>query len=175
MKVLYKNKTKYTKEIYSKFLEFHQNKYGKSYYLYTIVLIILLIFCIIVQSQSKNYLLAILTCAILIGFFVWRSFHPIRTIEKELKSKKIQKEQEFIFKFYDKYFKVYSQKIDNKIYYWQLKKVFETSHFFYLYIDKTHAFLISKQGFDIGTSEQFTKFIHKKCIFKFHESKEDKI
>ena len=99
MKLLFKNKTKYTKQIYKKFLEFHQEKYGATYMGYTILLIILLIFCVIVQIQSNNYLLSILTTCILIGFIFWRLYNPIKTVQKEIKSEKIENEQEFIFKF----------------------------------------------------------------------------
>lgn len=167
MKVLFKNKTKYSKEIYKEFLEFHQEKYGASYYLHTIIIIIALLFCIVLQFKYKNYMLSLLTLTILLAFLAWRFYNPIKTVQKELKSKKIEKEQEFIFKFFEKQFSIYSQKLNRRIYYWQLRKVFETEEFFYLYIDKTHAFLLDKQRFEIGTSEEFREFIHRKCRFKF--------
>lgn len=167
MKVLFKNKTKYSKGIYKEFLEFHQEKYGTSYIFATIIPIILLIFCIVVQIKSKSFLLAILTTIIAIIFAMWRIYNPIKTIRNEVQSKKIENEQEFIFKFYEKYFNIYSQKLNSKIYYWQLHKIFETEEFFYLYIDKTHAFLLSKEGFEVGTSQDFADFINRKCIFKF--------
>ena len=44
MKVLYKNKTKYTKETYAKYLQFHQNKFGTKYRFITILIIVLLFF-----------------------------------------------------------------------------------------------------------------------------------
>lgn len=44
MKVLYKNKTKYTKETYAKYLQFHQNKFGTKYRFITILIIVLLCF-----------------------------------------------------------------------------------------------------------------------------------
>ena len=61
------------------------------------------------------------------------------------------------------------EKINSKIIYWKLYKIFENEDYFYLYLDKTHAFLLSKQGFDIGTPEEFREFIKKKCIFKFRK------
>ena len=167
MKVLFKNKTKYNKEIYKEFLEFHQEKYGASYIFATVVPIILLIFCVIVQIQSRNFYLAILTTIIAILFAGWRFYDPIKTVKKEVQSKKIENEQEFIFKFYKKNFDIYSKKINSKIRYWQLHKIFETEEFFYLYKDKTHAFLLSKQGFEVGTSDEFAEFINRKCRFKF--------
>lgn len=167
MKVLFKNKTQYNKEIYKEFLEFHQEKYGTSYIFSTIVPTLLLIFCIIVQLQSRNFYLAILTTIIAILFAGWHFYDPIKTVKKEVQSKKIENEQEFIFKFYEKHFNIYSQKINSKIHYWQLHKIFETEEFFYLYIDKTHAFLLSKKGFEMGNSDEFAEFINRKCRFKF--------
>ena len=85
LKILFKNKTRYTKQIYKEFLEFHQEKYGATYMGYTVLLIILFIFCIILQIQSRNYLLSILTLCILIGFVFWRLYNPIKTVQKEKK------------------------------------------------------------------------------------------
>ena len=84
-----------------------------------------------------------------------------------MKSKKIEKEQEFIFKFFDKKFYIYSKKLNRYVYYWQIRKVFETEEFFYLYIDKTHAFLLDKKGFEIGNIQDFSKFMKQKCKFRF--------
>ena len=105
MEILFKNKTKYTKEIYKEFLEFHGEKYGTQYYLYTIAFIVAFIFCIVLQLKTANYLIALITTLILIGFILWRFYHPIKTIQKEVKSKKIEEEQEFTFEFYEKYLK----------------------------------------------------------------------
>ena len=55
----------------------------------------------------------------------------------------------------------------SKVRYFKLYKIFETTDFFYLYIDKEHAFLIDKNGFTFGSAEEFSKFIHKKCLFKY--------
>ncbi len=167
MKVLFKNKTKYNKEIYRKFLEFHEEKYGKFYYIYTAIITIALLFCMIAQLMSQNYIIFFLTLAILIAFLAWRFYHPIEVVKNEIQSPKIEKEQEFIFKFFEKYFSIYSKKVNRQIKYWKLKKIFETNEFFYLYIDKTHAFLLDKNKFEIGTSEAFRKFISQKCKFRF--------
>ena len=167
MKILFKNKTRYTKQIYKEFLEFHQEKYGATYMGYTVLLIILFIFCIILQIQSRNYLLSILTLCILIGFVFWRLYNPIKTVQKEIQSEKIENQQEFIFKFYERKFIIYGKKMKSEIKYWKLYKIFETDDYFYLYIDKDHAFLLSKNGFEIGTPNSFREFIKRKCRFKF--------
>ncbi len=167
MKVLFKNKTKYSKEAYDEFLEFHQEKYGFSYYTYTFAIAVALLFCFVMQIQSKNYFISILTFVILVLFLLWRFYNPIQTVKQEKQSKKIENEQEFIFKFFEKKFLIYSQKLNRQVFYWQLHKVFETEEYFYLYIDKTHAFLLDKQSFEVGTPEGFSKFIREKCKFKF--------
>ena len=69
MKVLFKNKTKYSKEIYEEFLGFHQEKYGTRYYAYTALIAIALLFCIVLQIQSKHYWIALLTIFILAYFY----------------------------------------------------------------------------------------------------------
>lgn len=167
MKVLFKNKTKYTRQMYKEFLEFHQEKYGATYIGYTVLCIILFVFCIIVQIQSQNFLLSILTILILIGFVCWRFYNPIKTVKKEIQSEVIENEQEFLFKFYEKKFIIYGRKMKSEMNYWKLYKIFETDDYFYLYIDKTHAFLLSKNGFEYGTPEEFADFMRKKCLFKF--------
>ena len=170
MEILFKNKTKYTKEIYKEFLEFHGEKYGTQYYLYTIAFIVAFIFCIVMQLKTANYLIALITTLILIGFILWRFYHPIKTIQKEVKSKKIEEKQEFTFEFYEKYFSISGKDINIKLYYWQLKRVFDAKDNFYLYLDKTHAFLLNKLGFEIGTQEEFKRFISKKCLFRFKQA-----
>ncbi len=167
MKVLFKNKTKYSKEIYEEFLGFHQEKYGTRYYAYTALIAIALLFGIILQMQSKHYWIALLTIFILALFLVWRIYNPTKIIQKEMKSKKIEKEQEFIFKFFNKKFYIYSKKLNRYVYYWQIRKVFETEEFFYLYLDKTHALLLDKKGFEIGNNQDFSKFMKQKCKFRF--------
>ena len=51
--------------------------------------------------------------------------------------------------------------------YYKLKKVFETKKYFYLYIDKRHAFILDKNGFKKGDITTFSDFIKKKCLFKY--------
>lgn len=169
LKVLFKNKTKYDEKIYKIFLQFHQKIYGFRYKLYTVSIIALLLFMIASQISFHKYDLAILFLFITTGFFLWRFLHPISEISKEFNSHKIQKKEEFTFTFYDKYLKVLEEE-NLKYYivkYRELYKVFETQNFIYIYVDKTHAFLLDKDCFSIGNSKDFSEFIHKKCRFKY--------
>lgn len=171
MKILFKNTTKYTKAIYKEFVEFHNKKYNFKYTLFNIFIIALLLFFVICQISYKYYVLAIISCIIFTAFCLYRYFHPISVVVKELNGKTIKEEKSFTFKFYDKYFKVESGMELNLVKYYKLRRCFETKDFFYLYIDKTHAFLINKENFSIGNSNDFSKFIREKCFLKFKKIK----
>lgn len=171
MKVLFKNHTQYTHEVYNDFLNFHSDKYHFRYQLYTFVVCLAFIFCLALQAYYRHYAVALLFGIGLIAFLLWRIIHPVQEVKKEMESEKIQKEEKFTFRFFNKHIEVSNRKEYSKISYWKIKKVFETSQYFYLYIDKTHSFLLQKSGFCIGSSEEFTKFIRHKCIFRYHLQK----
>lgn len=69
LKILFKNETKYNKEIYENFLNFHNKKFHFKYTLYTAAIIMLLIFCLSLQVKYHNYTLAILFGIFLSAFF----------------------------------------------------------------------------------------------------------
>ena len=165
MEPIYKNTTKYTKEIYMKFIEFHNQKYGKKYQIYTIIFILLLIYCIIINIQYKNIEATIIFSIILALLIYYRYFSQITIIKKELKSKKIEKEDTFYFYFYEKYFKIREKSDTYKVKYKQLYKIHETDEFFYLYIDRTHSYILKKDSFTKGNPEEFYKFIKSKKFF----------
>ena len=166
MKILFKNKTKYTKEIYEKYLQFHQNKFGNKYTFITIVTILLLCFCIITNLKYSNYFTGFLLLIILSIFCFYRFFYPTKKVEKELKTDKFKNEKEFTFTFYEKFFVISDKKNSEKIKYWKLHRVYETEDFFYLYINKDHAFLLDKTTFTKGNTSEFLKFLKKKIWYK---------
>lgn len=170
MNILFKNRTKYTKEIYDTFLEFHRKKYHFSYLAYNVIIIALILFCLTVQVKYHNFTIAILFCCILTGFILWRYLHPTSEVSKEYQSDKIQKEQIFTFKFYKNFFTCENTKEIQKVQYYRLYRIFETDDFFYLYIDRTHSFLVSKTSFNLGKASDFSSFIHKKCFFRYRNS-----
>ena len=165
--ILFKNVTKYTTKNYDQFIEFHNKKYNFSNNFYTIIMTILLIYCIILNIKQKSIPLILLFVALLIGFLLWKIYFPMKRYQKTQKNLANFKETGFIFSFYDLYFLV-----DKKpIYYFKLYRVFETKDYFYLYINPDYAMLVSKKGFEIGTAEEFNKFIKKKCLFKYRKQK----
>ena len=78
MKILFKNETKYNKEIYENFLNFHNKKFHFKYTLYTAAIIMLLIFCLSLQVKYHNYTLAILFEIFLSAFFENATFFSFK-------------------------------------------------------------------------------------------------
>lgn len=163
MKPLFKNVTKYNSKNYEQFIKFHGEKFNFSYNLYTIVMSILLIYCIILNIMQKNIPFVLLFLALLILIFLFRMYLPMKRYQKTKKQYSKNKETSISFIFYKFYFTVGKKTFP----YMRLYKVFETKDYFYLYIDDENAVLVSKNGFRVGTAEEFSKFIKKKCFFKY--------
>lgn len=165
--LLFKNTTQYSKKVYDQFTRFHNEKFSLSYHLFTIFILILLIYCLIMTIKNKIAFLAILFTLVLIGFVGYRVFNPMFFYKKEVNKKAIAKEKIFRFYFYDKYFKIRDNLNYDKVHYFRLYKVFETKNFFYLYFDKKYSFIVDKTGFTQGTAEEFSKFIKNKMWLKY--------
>lgn len=127
----------------------------------------LILFFIMLYVKNHYYGLAVIFCACLTSFILYRYFHPIEEVSKEYHSNKITKEQTFTFSFYSKYFKIYTKKEYSIIHYRELYKIFETENFFYLYLDHRHSLLLDKAGFKKGTSIEFREFIKNTYPFKY--------
>ena len=173
MKLLFKNTTTYSKHIYDDFLKFHTKKFSFKYHLFSLVVSMLILFLIMLYVQNHYYGLAVIFCACLTSFILYRYFHPIEEVNKDYHSDKITKEQSFTFSFYNNYFKVFTKREYSVIYYRELYKIFETDTFFYLYLDNRHSLLLDKSGFKKGTPLTFRDFIKKKCPFKYKLDKVD--
>lgn len=166
MKPLFENTTKYTINNYQKFLQFHKNKFSFSYNAYTIIMVILLLYCIILNIIERKIWLFLFFILLLTAFLWLRIIYPLSKYKKSYNAIKNAKgkEQTFTFNFYNHFFTL------NKVrfYYFKLFKVYETKDYFYLYVNDDNAALVSKQGFKNGkTSEEFTEFIKKKCMLKY--------
>ena len=173
MEILFKNTTKYGTENYQEFLQFHSKMFGLKYDLLSIVTILLLLFFTIVQIYLRHFLfIMVILCGILC-FFIWRYIYPAIKVSKTYNGETVQSDTKsiFTFTFYKKYFTIYDNNNTSEIKYYKLYKVFETPTFFYLYIDHSRSLLLDKKNFSIGTSDDFSKFIRKKCWNKFQNSK----
>lgn len=163
MKPLFKNITKYNSKNYEQFIKFHGEKFNFSYNIYTIVMSVLLIYCIILNIIQKNIPFILLFLAMLILIFLFRMYFPMKRYQKTKKQFSKNKETSISFSFYKFYFSVGKKTFP----YMRLFKVFETKDYFYLYIDDENAVLVSKNGFKLGTAEEFSEFIKKKCFLKY--------
>lgn len=166
IKKLFINKTTYTPEVYSNFLEFHNKTYNFSYILYTVFWTILLLFCIILAFGSSLRLQGVIISGILVCFIIYRIVRPKLIVNNELKSDKFSENNINTFTFYDKEFHISNKNGSFNYKYILIRKVFETSDYFYLYVSKENAFLVDKNTFSLGNSEDFGKFIKSKCRYK---------
>ena len=171
MEILFQNKTTYNKELYLKFNEFHIEKFGLKYELEMLLFILMFIYCIILNLKNRSIYLSLLLIITLIIYILWKVFKPIFIYKNELKSRKIIKNHTFTYDFYKYFFKITYKKKTITIFYFKLKKLYETNENYYLYIDKNHAFLLDKNNFTIGNSKSFTEFINKKCLFRLRKIK----
>lgn len=165
MELLFKNVTTYNSENYDKFVEFHGKKFAFSYNAYNIIMLSLLLYCIILNIVKKNLALFLLFVALFALIILFRIYLPIKRHENTKDNFEDEKETNYTFSFYKKYFSIDKE----YIYYFQLYRIYETADYFYLYIDDENAVLVSKSGFEQGTSEEFSKFIKKKGLLKYHK------
>lgn len=166
-KMLFKCHTKYSKNNYNKFIHFHNNKFGLFYDVYTLLFLLLFIYCLVLGIKAKQLYTILIFSFLIIAFLSYRIFSPLFEYKKSTKSKTISKSQDIAFYFYEKNFKVREKNNFAKVRYWRLHKVYETDNFFYLYLTKKYAFLVDKKGFTQGSPEEFSKFIRNKLKFKY--------
>ena len=169
MKEIFKNETRYSKKEYNLFLKTHEKEFGISEDIFTILGIIFFICFIIFTFIKHVYLTCIFVVILFIAFIVYRIIQPYAVVRKEFKSKKIKNEYKNIYYFYKHSFIIKSREGKAKIYYIKINKVLENNTHFYIYLTKKNAFVISKKGFIKGTSEEFSKFIKKKALFKYKD------
>lgn len=166
MEIRFQNTTTYNLSEYKKFVEFHAKKYGFKYHLYTLFVMMLLIFCMVLQFCYGNITLGILFVFALVIFIFYRLLHPLFFTKKEATSKKIQKQMTNTYTFYDDFVTISNGNDNVKLKYRQFYKVFEESDRFYLYLNKNHSYILLKNNFSIGKQEDFYTFIKKKLWIK---------
>ena len=163
MKLLFKNITIYNSKNYNQFIKFHGDKFNFSYNAYTLVILILILYCIVLNIIQKSLFLALLFLFMFAFIVVFRIYLPGKRYQKTKKKFAENKQSKITIDFYKFHFK-----IKQKIYpYLKLYKIFETKDYFYLYLDEENAILVDKRGFKLGTSIEFADFIKKKCLFKY--------
>ena len=163
------NITRCTPDLYDKFLTFHNKKYRIRDILSILSISSAIVYMIIFNIMYQSYIIAILITIIFILYFISRKNYKKKTVKREFKSPKIENKEEIKFRFYNNCFIVKNKKKEQKIKYYKLYRVNNDQENFYLYTDKTHAMILSKSGFIKGTTEDFKKFISKKCRFKYSD------
>ena len=164
MKVLFKNKTTYTKQVYIEYHEFHNKKFGKKQIIYTVVISILLLFCIVLNLIYSKIPIALIFVLILIGFVWYRIYYPKKQVLNQMKE---HSNKEYTFTFYNSYMTIENEKEKYKYNYWKLHRLCQNRKYFYLYVDNCHAFILQKNMFTTGNVKDFNKFIRKKTLFSF--------
>lgn len=170
-KVLFKNETEYSPEVYENFLRFHEKKYGQKQRFKMIIFIILIMYGMIINIKYKNIVAAIVFLIASIIYIVYKTVYQNKMVEKEFKSDKIVKHQIYTFIFYHNCFKIKCQnEIEDIKYYINIHRINENKRYIYIYMDETHSYLLDKQGFIQGNIEEFKKFMKKKCFYKYSYS-----
>ena len=165
MKLLFKNTTEYTKENYNEFIKFHQEKFGIKTLIKFGIFILCILYIFVINLLNLNWrLLLILILAGVCAYIIYKI--RINTEVKERKNN-IRTKRKFTFYFYEGFIKVKSGKKSQRIMYMELYKIFQTDEHFFLYTDEDHSLILSKEGFEIGTPNEFEIFIKKKCPFKY--------
>lgn len=167
MKPLFKNITIYNSKNYNQFIKFHGDKFNFSYNMYTLTMLSLMLYCVILNIIQKNLFLMLLFLAMMFFTVLFRMYLPGKRYQKTKRKFAEKKQTSVTINFFKFHFK-----IEDKVYpYLKLYKVFETPDYFYLYVDEENAVLVNKNGFKIGTAEEFTDFIKKKCLLKYSKQK----
>ena len=169
MKILFKNKTQYTKENFNNFLEFHKNRYGIKMLIKLAILLICITYILIVNFLNQNWKIILTTIILILLIYILNQFRFKEQVDKN--KKVIKSKKEFIFYFYEKYIKIKCGRKFERLIYWKIYKVYETEEYFFLYTDKDHSLILNRNGFEVGTPEEFSKFIKKKCLLKYKKEK----
>ena len=172
LKEIFKNKTKCTKTEYKKFIKEHNKQYGLREDISFIITLIFLLFFIFFTLFHKVFYLSILMFLVMVIYIYFSIIKANNDVKKDLNSKKIKNEYINTYIFYKLFFTISNKEKKSRFFYWEIRKVFENDTHFYIYITNKKAFLISKQGFVKGTSEEFEKFIKKRTFLKYKKSVE---
>lgn len=149
MEIRFQNTTAYNLEEYKKFVEFHAKKYNMTYHAYTLFIMFLLIFCMVLQFRYGKVLLGIGFIVVLVSFLFYRVLHPLFLTKKEATSKKVQKRMKNTYTFYDDFATISNGKDHVKLTYFKFYKIFEEKDRFYLYLDKNHSYILLKDNFTV--------------------------
>lgn len=171
MEILFENKTAYTKDLYDTYIKFHSRKYGVQeliVYAFFAFLLIMLIIRSIMDFKWKA--IAIWGAVGVVIYFCRKRIFKNREQYKKIA---IRKTEKAVYKFYNRYFEATYQGVTTKMSYFKIKRVFELSDRYYLYLDKSHACVMLKDAFTKGEEKDFREFLDTKGLFKIKKVKKD--
>lgn len=169
MESLFENITEYSKDLYDKYIKFHSRKYGVQELIFYIFALVLLVILTIRGVQTLKWKMIVIWIAVFAIIYINRK----RVFKSKEQYKTIVRKRADRVKyiFYDKYFETLYQGEVSKVSYFEIKKVFELSDRYYLYLDKSHACIILKYGFTKGEEEEFRAFLDTKGLFRIKKVK----
>ncbi len=167
MDELYKNKTKYTQKEYEIFLKSYKKEYAFTDSLSIIFNFVFWGGCMVLAFAQKEWLPAI---GILIGLivYIWYKFIRPATKQQEiLNGPRMSGKFVNSYTFYQNYFDVENPEGNAKIYYMKIYKMVEAKEYYYIYLTKELAYIVSKIGFTKGNSDEFSVFMKKKLFRRY--------
>lgn len=167
MEKLFENKTKYSQKEYDIFIESYIKEYATSDNIYIFFYIAFFGFCMVYAFIEKEIILGIILLVGLIVYLWFKIIRPNQLVEKTKKSRKVSGNFVNKYEFYKNYFKVENPDGNAQVLYLKLYRVVETKSYFYIYISREYAFIVSKLGFTKGKSEDFSKFLKKKVFTRY--------
>lgn len=171
MELKFKNITKSSVQIYKDFLRFHNKKFGKKEEFNLFMMLLFIVYIIVFNIKIGNFKFLVIVLIIgLIALFSYKVYHRETVADKQMKSHKVQSKDEFVYNFYNFYFEIIRNNKKQRIWYVRLYRIYQDNINFYFYIDETHAYVMSKDGFIKGNLEDFKEFISKRCILKYRKN-----
>lgn len=167
MEKLFEIETPYTYETYKELNEFHFSSRKRGNKIFLIMLSIIIVLCGILLIFLKSYPMGIVYTILGIFFLVWAYVAPKIATKVMSKSDKMLDNLINTDTFYDEYFENTNEQSNAKIFYNQLYDAYEAKDYFYLYVNRRSAYIISKNGFKEGTSENFREFLQEKLKERF--------
>ncbi len=168
--MLYHNKTAYTKEELIKFQRYHFEKVNGTVYKINTALSILIIAIAIFLLILNDYIGFIY---LLIGIFLmlFMKFLPNIHFQLANKKNKILSDLENDYQFDEDFIEIKNSISTSRIKYDQLYKVYESDFGFYLYISWNQGFIMNKNNFLKGTSDEFSNFIASQVTDRYRYKK----
>ena len=167
MEKLYENKTKYTDKEYNAFLKSYKEEFSKSDILYMLFNIFFFGMCMLFAFKEDEKVLGITLLIGILAYIWFKIIRPMKSVKKDQKSHKVSGHFINNYEFYKNYFKVENSEGKTQIAYFKLYRVVETKAYYYIYISREYAFIVSKLGFTKGNPEEFSKFIKTKVFTKY--------